>query len=119
MDNKRAYQRGSHFNGRVRISKDGETWHHANVGDVSSGGLKLYSSVDYSEGEILWFDMVLEGFLTEIKVQTQGEVRRKSPYAGKYQYGIRFKGISPAKAVQIDENVRNDRPVSGGSYEAD
>lgn len=119
MDNKRAYQRGGHFNGRAKVSQDGRHWEAADVVDVSSGGLKLRTAAEYAEGDMLWFDLVLSGFLSEMNVKTMGEVRRKSPYAGKYQYGIRFKGLSQEKIVQIDENIKNDRPVSGGSYEAD
>jgi hypothetical protein len=119
MDNRRAYRRSSHFNGRAMVSQDGKHWAPADVTDVSSGGLRLSSSVEYKEGDLLWFDLFLEGFLSEIEVQTMGEVRRKSSHAGRFGYGIRFKGLSLEKAIRIDENVRKDRPISGGSYEPD
>lgn len=119
QDNQRLYQRGSHWGGRAKVSANGENWQNAEVADVSSGGLKFFSGVEYAEGDVLWFDLVLEGFLSEIAVKARGEVRRKIPYGGRFQYGIRFKDLSPEKKIQIDENIRNDRPVAGGTYEAD
>ena len=115
----RAYSRGSHLNGRVSVSQDGDEWGNADVSDVSSGGLKLFTTAEYAVGDVLWFDIVLQSFMSEFEVRTKGEIRRKVPYGSGYNYGIAFKGLTPDKKIQIDENVRNDRPVEGNEYEVD
>lgn len=119
MYDQRAYSRGGHFDGQVLVSTDGDTWAPADVSDISSGGLKLHSNAEYGEGEALWFDICLQSFLSEFEIKTMGVVCRKAPAGGAFQYGIAFKGLSRDKQIQIDENVRNDRPVTGKGYEAD
>jgi hypothetical protein len=119
MYDQRAYARGSHFNGSVQVSADGETWQPAEVSDVSSGGLKFRSVTDYPEGATLWFDLVLEGFLSRFEVKTEGRIRRKAVHGSVFRYGIAFRDLSPATKIQIDENIRGDRPITGDGYEAD
>ena len=119
MNNKRSYRRSSHFRGQAAVSRDGEHWEQADVANISSSGLNFRSATQYTKGELLWFDLILEGFLSKMEIKVMGEVRRKASYAENYQYGIRFKGLSPEKIVQLDANIHGDRPVFGGSYEAD
>lgn len=114
--NRRSYSRGSHFNCTVRISPNGIKWHHARASDLSSGGLKLASRVDYEAGQTLWFDLVIEGFLTEFKCKTKGIVRRKQVLPNDNMYGIEFIGLSDDVRIRIDESVHADRPVMGDSY---
>ena len=119
MYNQRAYNRGSHFNGEAQVSSDGDNWQQADVSDISSGGLMFCSPTEYAVGDRLWFDLVIRGFLSKFEVKSLGEVRRKIEHGKVFDYGIAFKGLSPEKKIQIDENVRNDRPVTGDGYEVD
>ena len=119
MYEQRNYARGGHFNGTASVSADGETWCRADIEDVSSGGLKLRSETAYNEGDVLWFDIVLQGFLSEFEVKAKGQVCHRQPFADKYIYGIAFMGLSREKQIQIDLNVQNDRPIAGAGYEAD
>lgn len=114
--NRRSYSRGSHFNCTVHVSLDGIKWHHARASDLSSGGLKLASTVDYEAGQTLWFDLVIESFLSEFKCKTKGIVRRKQVFPNDNMYGIQFMDISDDIRIRIDENVRADRPISGNPY---
>jgi hypothetical protein len=110
---KRSYSRGTHFNCTIRISPNGEEWHHARATDLSSGGLKLTSTVVYEVDQTLWFDIIIEGFLTEFECKTQGIVRRKQVLPNDNVYGIEFVGLNEDIRIRIDESVRADRPVSG------
>lgn len=117
--NQRAYSRGQHLNCDARVSRDGTSWVPADIHNVSSGGLKLDSPTEYQKGEVLWFDLVFHGFLSDFEVKAQGEIRHVSQYGASYHYGVAFIGLSPDTKIRIDENVKLDRPVSGGSYHAD
>lgn len=117
--NKRDYSRASHFGCDVRVSTDKMRWQNADVTDISSGGLKLMTETEYAAGTELWFDLRINGFMSEFTVQVKGIVRHQAPYRGKYQYGIQFVGLSPDLKIRIDENVHNDRPVGRGVYSND
>lgn len=106
MYDQRAYSRGSHFDGQALVSADGDNWQPADVSDVSSGGLRFTSTAEYAQGDTLWFDLILQSFLTQFEVKTLGEVRRKTAGDGVFDYGIAFRGLSPEKKIQIDENIR-------------
>lgn len=117
--NRRKYQRGTHFNLTVGVSLDNLKWYKARASDLSSGGLSLLSEHDYSIGDTMWFDLRIEGFLSEFEVKTKGTVRRKEHFANENVYGIEFIGLPPDIKIRIDESVRADRPVEHGSYEID
>jgi hypothetical protein len=117
---KRDYARGSHFNLTAKVTSDKIRWRKAGVGNLSSGGMELHSAIKYDVGETLWFDVTINTFLSEFTVKTQGIVRRVRDGAeGTFICGIQFVGLSQDIKIRIDENVQNDRPVSGGLYSAD
>lgn len=113
---RRIYQRGSHFYTVANISSDGQSWQPAEVYDVSSGGLKLHTGLEFHAGDILWLDMTLHGFFSEFEVKTQCVVRRKLTDDDKHVYGLSFKDLSQDIKIRIDENVIKDRPVSQDPY---
>lgn len=117
---RRTYKRGTHFSCGARISDDGGThWQCAEIYDLSSGGLKLKSHNDYETGDMLLFALTIQGFLSEFDLQVQGIIRRKDKVLAHFLYGIAFMDLSMDVKIRIDENVRNDRPVERGYYEAD
>ncbi len=114
--NQRAYSRGQHFAYDGTVSVDGETWEKADISDLSSGGLKLVTKANHTQGDELWFDLVIYGFMSEFQVKVPGKICRKTDVAGKYQYGIEFIGLSQDTKIRIDANVHNDRPVEKKEY---
>lgn len=116
---KRSYSRASHIDCDVKVSQDKAKWRDANVSDLSSGGLKLKTHVEYEEGSVLWFDLCLNGFMSEFEVMVKGIVRHKSRGQTRFHYGIQFVELSPDIKIRIDENVHLDRPVEGGLYNND
>jgi Tfp pilus assembly protein PilZ len=113
----RVYARGDHFSTEVKVSRDGFQWKKAMAGELSSGGLSLFTKNEYQVGDELWFDLKVSGFMSEFEVKTQGCIRRKNrTEEGAFEYGVSFIGLSQELKIRIDENVHNDRPISGGSY---
>lgn len=119
QENRRAYQRGLHFHIDAKISTDGIIWTEAFISDLSSGGLQLHSDTCYQKDDILWFDLMIQGFFTEFEVKVKGIVRREHMREKQHIYGISFLDLSPELKIRIDENVMNDRPVGGASYLSD
>lgn len=106
---KRNYQRGDHFQCTALISEDGKTWFEANINDLSSGGLLFKYEKEYKKGDILWFDVLVEGFMAEFHVKTQGKVCRVQHTGTHYAHGISFIGMDNDTKIRIDENVLSIR----------
>lgn len=104
---KRVYQRGDHFHCTAKISKNGKKWVKANIEDLSSGGLLLKSEEEYKKGDILWFDVFIEGFFAEFHVKTQGKVCRVQHIGTHYAHGIAFIDLDADTKIRIDENVQS------------
>lgn len=117
--NQREYSRASHFGFEVLVCKDKANWHEARVSDLSSGGLKLHTHKDYEQGETLWFDLIIHGFMSEFTVVVQGSIQRKTKEKKDFVYGIKFLNLSQDIKIRIDENVHNDRPIGKTRYEND
>ncbi|MDR1193506.1 MAG: PilZ domain-containing protein [Peptococcaceae bacterium] len=114
---RRDYQRGAHFHSAASVSADGEHWHDAEMGDLSSGGLSLNSSLEFAVGDVIWLNLRVEGFMSGFDVAAKGSVRRKQRFADENVYGVAFIGLPQDVQIRIDENARGDRPISGGTYE--
>ena len=119
MDNQRLYQRGNHWDGRAKVSRDARCWERVYVVDVSSGGMHFCVETEFEKGESIWVDLTLGGFFSEIDIKVKGIIRRKASRGKNFCYGLAFVELAAEKQVQIDENIRNDRPVEGGGYEVD
>ena len=117
--NQRAYSRGNHFEYDGAVSVDSEVWEKADISDLSSGGLKLITTADHKQGDVLWFDLVIYGFMSEFGIKVPGKVCRRAELSGKYQYGIEFMDLSQDIKIRIDANVHNDRPVEKKEYMKD
>lgn len=117
--NRRNYQRGSHFVCSAIVRSEGRGWHAAEIFDLSSGGLMLKSAEEFSSGDQLWFDLTIQGFLSEFSVMVKGIVRRKNTYTNEYVYGIEFLNLDQDTKIRIDENVMRDRPVGRDTYQSD
>lgn len=102
---KRVYQRGDHFQCTAQISEDGKKWFEANINDLSSGGLLFKFEKEYKKGDILWFDILVEGFFAEFHVKTKGKVCRVQHTGTQYAHGIAFIGLDNDTKIRIDENV--------------
>lgn len=116
---RRVYQRGSHFNIDARVSDDGQNWKEAHISDLSSGGLQLHTDSLLQKGDMLWFDLVIHGFFSEFEIKVKGIIRREIKGDSQHLYGVSFMDLSPDQKIRIDENVLNDRPVGGAPYMMD
>lgn len=109
INEKRAYQRGDHFQCTARISEDGTHWYETMIEDLSSGGLLFKNHKEYRVGDTLWFDVLVEGFLAEFSVKVQGKVCRVQHTGSQYAHGIAFLGLNNDIKIRIDENVQSIR----------
>jgi hypothetical protein len=115
----RAYQRGGHLQGEVKISRDNVKWADVEIMDIGSGGLLFKTSDVYKIGESLSFDLNIRGFFSEFNLQCTGTIRNEKSMGGHNYYGIAFTCLDPDKKIIIDENVVNDRPLGGNPYNPD
>lgn len=116
---KRHYQRSGHFECAARISEDGNKWFDAVVHDLSSGGLSFLHEKEYQKGDVLWFDILVQGFFSEFDVKTRGKVCRAYSSGNQFGHGIAFIGLSEDIKIRIDENVKRDRPIGQNPYMKD
>lgn len=115
MQERRLYQRGSHFYTLAKISNDKKTWKEIGIADLSSGGLQLYTDDLYKIGDLVWFHLLVQGFFSEFEFDVQGAIKREKLHDGHHIYGVSFVGLSEDLKIVIDENVRNDRPIGGST----
>lgn len=113
---RRQYLRSSHFHCIAKLKTELNGWKDVHVYDISSGGMKLRTTDEHGIGDVFWFDLNIQGFMSEFTVMVQGVVRHKDTSAAYYLYGIEFLGLSQELQVRIDENVRSDRPIEGDVY---
>ncbi len=104
---KRVYQRGDHFECTAKVSEDGEKWFESKIIDLSSGGLLFISEKEYPQDTVLWFDILVEGFLSEFHVEVKGKVRRVQHVGTHYNHGIAFVDLDNDMKIRIDENVHS------------
>lgn len=116
---KRAYQRTDHVDTRVRVSRDSECWVDVEAVDISSGGLAFKTDEDFDEGQMIWLDLELSGFLSEYELVTEGKVLHKAALGGRFQYGLSMPKLQEHEKIRLDEMVKGDRPVLGQSRHAD
>lgn len=113
---KRNYRRASHFLGELQVSADGENWQNAQMKDISSSGMQMQSGIDYEDGENLWVDVLLSGYLSEFRIKARGTICRKKVKNSHYSYGVKFENLPIDLHIRLDENVSGDRPVGKGYY---
>ena len=112
----RRYGRGKHFICTAKVSTDCSGWKSTLVNDISSGGLNFVHLLEYMVGDVLWIEMYIEGFFSAFNFLVQGRIRHKTPSGEGFIYGVEFLDLPHSIKVQIDLNVREDRPVSGEPY---
>lgn len=118
-NDKREYQRGEHLNCTVKVSVDGKNYKSGEVSDISSGGIALISTDKYNVGDKLFFELLIEGFLSEFLVMTEGKIMRCTALPEYYLYGIKFIGLSEDMKIRIDMNIVKDRMVESNPYTTD
>jgi c-di-GMP-binding flagellar brake protein YcgR len=110
LHERRRYQRQSHLFCEARASRDQASWAPVRVGDVSSGGMRVYTDDTYFVGDEMWVDLTLYGAHSEFHVKTPCVVRRDLQSEYFHAYGLEFVGLSPHAKVRIDEMIRQMRP---------
>ena len=110
INNRRIYQR-TDTNCDAKYSLDGKGgWTEADVADISSGGLQMYTEEEFETGDKLFFDVVLYGLSAQLEFCTQGTIRRKKHVGLYYIYGVSFQGLSGDLKIHIDELIMHMRP---------
>lgn len=104
----RAYQRSEHLNCKIKVSVDGRNYKPGEVSNISSGGLTLISADEYREGEKLFIELNIAGFLTEFLVITEGKILRRTNLPEYFLYGVKFMGLSEDMKIRIDMNIVNE-----------
>ena len=104
--NRRAYKRDLDFCSDAKVSLDGETWHDAQVFDISAGGLKFLTNILFDIGEDLWFDLEIPEFLSKHQeIKLKGTICRQTNEDDKFMYGVAFSDITPELQISLDENI--------------
>ena len=116
---KRFYQRSDHFNIVARTSRDKRRWKKVFIHNISSGGLQFSTDEEFTTGEVIWFDLAIQGFFSEFEVNTRGEIRNVNMHEGRYVCGVVFVELNTDIKILIDENIKSDRPVFGEPYLSD
>jgi len=117
INERRLYQRGEHFYIEAKMSRDKNRWKKATISNLSSGGLQLVTEDKFEVGDIIWFDLVVQGFFSMLETTVKTEIRNKKAVEDKFAYGAVFLDLSPDKKIFIDENIKKDRPVTGDTYD--
>jgi len=116
---KRFYQRSDHFNIMAKTSRDKRRWKKVFIHNISSGGLQFSTDEAFTTGEVIWFDLAIQGFFSEFEVYTRGEIRNVNMHEGRFVCGVVFIELNTDIKILIDENIKCDRPVFGEPYMSD
>ena len=103
---RRTYQRSEDFQCEARVSRDKTQWRNAVVCDLSGEGLRFQTDEQFDIGDVLWFDLNVTGFLTNLKFIAKGVIRHKD----KNTLGASFEDLNHDLKIHIDEAVRNFGP---------
>lgn len=108
LDNEnRKYKRAKHLNCIVKISADGKKYKDGDARDISSGGMGIITEDKYKLGDKLFFELIIQGFMSEFDAKVEGEVVRIKNLQKQTEYGIKFYGLSEDMKIRIDENIAN------------
>ncbi|MDR0223175.1 MAG: PilZ domain-containing protein [Oscillospiraceae bacterium] len=91
-----------------KISADGRNWLDVEVFDFSAGGLKfcLGKDSEYKTDDVLYFELVIDEFPTQIEIKAQIIIRRVEHHSdGQVFYGAAFTKINPNLRICIDEII--------------
>ena len=90
----------------AQVSEDALNWLPAHVDDISSGGLKFLVDKTFSKGDILYFDLRIDGVTRDFLIRTTAEVIRSNGTENNaHIYSVRFKDIPDKDQIELDEFV--------------
>lgn len=107
---RRIYKRSENRFCDAEISEDGKKWLPTVLYDLSSGGMKVDTTLDCPVGAVLKAHLVIRNVLREFDIRTDARVRRKEVYDGKFSYGLSFQNLKTDDIIHIDECIRAMMP---------
>ncbi|MCL2055501.1 MAG: PilZ domain-containing protein [Oscillospiraceae bacterium] len=122
-EERRAYVRDPDFYKEAYVSTDGEDWTDIVLTDLSAGGFKFNTELEFKVHEILWFRAMvyaLGGGGEEVKGRGVIMWRRQEKGTEGVEYGVKFYNIKPEAIIRIDEIVKhNNRFANSGLGDKD
>ncbi|HOM03367.1 MAG TPA: PilZ domain-containing protein [Acetivibrio sp.] len=100
------------------VSRDRIRWHEVEVTDISTRGLKFYSSKDFNVGEILNYDLHVYSMLTAFQFGVEGCITEKETLSDGFNYKVEFSKLDKNTKIQLDEIFNANIAVKNKHFSA-
>ncbi|RXE59440.1 PilZ domain-containing protein [Acetivibrio mesophilus] len=100
------------------VSHDRIRWHEVEVTDISTRGLKFYSTRNFNVGEILNYDLHVYSMLTAFEFGVEGCITEKETLSDGYNYSVEFNNLDRHVKIQLDEIFNANIAVKNKHFSA-
>jgi hypothetical protein len=100
---------------KTLLSLDKKNWEGIELCDISAGGLKFVSGMDFHCEEHLNFNISLYNLLSEFNLHFQAAIVRKEISEGKNIYAAKFINVNKYSQIQLDEIIKSKIVVANSN----